>query len=166
MEESSVPSFDVVSKPDLQEVVNAVQQTRKEVAQRYDLKSSNSEIELEDKVIKVDSADEFNVKAVVDVLQSKMVKRGVDLKFLEYGKIEPAGGGRARQTITVHQGLETEAARDLVKRIKATGIKVQAQIQDDQVRVTGKKRDDLQAVIQALRGADFSRPLQFVNMRD
>jgi uncharacterized protein YajQ (UPF0234 family) len=161
-----VPSFDVVSKADMQEVLNAVQQTRKEVAQRYDLKGANTEIEQEEKVLKITSADEFNIKAVVDVLQTKMVRRGVDLKFLEYGKIEPAGGGRARQTITVHQGLEGDSARDLVKRIKATGLKVQAQIQDDQVRVTGKKRDDLQAVMQALRGSDFPRPLQFVNMRE
>lgn len=161
-----MPSFDVVSKADMQEVVNAVQQTRKEVAQRYDLKGANTEIELEEKVLKITSADEFNIKAVVDVLQTKMVRRGVDLKFLEYGKIEPAGGGRARQAITVHQGLEGDAARDLVKRIKATGLKVQAQIQEDQVRVSAKKRDDLQAVIQALKGSDFPRPLQFVNLRD
>lgn len=161
-----MPSFDVVSKPDMQEVVNAVQQTKKEVAQRYDLKDANAEIELEQQSLKITSADEFNVKAVVDVLQSKLVRRGVDLKFLEYGKIEPAGGGRARQLITIAQGLEGDSAKDLVKRIKATGIKVQAQIQDDQVRVSGKKRDDLQAVIQALRGLDFPRPLQFVNMRD
>lgn len=161
-----MPSFDVVSKPDMQEVVNAVQQTKKEVAQRYDLKDANAEIELEQQALKITSADEFNVKAVVDVLQSKLVRRGVDLKFLEYGKIEPAGGGRARQVITIAQGLAGDSAKDLVKRIKATGIKVQAQIQDDQVRVSGKKRDDLQAVIQALRGLDFPRPLQFVNMRE
>lgn len=161
-----MPSFDVVSKPDMQEVVNAVQQTRKEVAQRYDLKGANSEIELENQALEITSADEFNVKAVVDVLQSKLVRRGVDLKFLEYGKIEPASGGRARQTITIATGLVGDSAKDLVKRIKATGLKVQAQIQDDQVRVSGKKRDDLQAVIQALRRMEFPRPLQFVNLRD
>ena len=161
-----MPSFDVVSKADMQEVVNAVQQTRKEVAQRYDLKGADTEIELEEKILRITSADEFNIKAVVDVLQTKMVRRGVDLKFLEYGKIEPAGGGRARQEVTVHQDLDTDSARDLVKRIKATGLKVQAQVQDDQVRVSAKKRDDLQAVIQSLKGSDFPRPLQFVNLRD
>ena len=139
-----MPSFDVVSQVDMQEVSNALQQTRKEVEQRYD----------------------FKVKAVVDILQSKFVKRNINLKSLEYGKIEPAAGSASRQLITIQQGLDTDAAREVVKLIKETKIKVQAQVQDDQVRVTGKKRDELQAVIQALRGADFRRPLQFVNMRD
>ena len=161
-----MPSFDVVSKVDMQEVSNAVQQTRKEVGQRYDFKGSKTQIEQEKNVIRITSDNDFKVKAVVDVLQSKLVKRSVNLKSLEYGKIEPAAGGLARQVITIQQGLDTDAAREVVKIIKDSKIKVQAQVQEDQVRVTGKKRDDLQQVIQTLRAADFRRPLQFVNMRD
>jgi uncharacterized protein YajQ (UPF0234 family) len=161
-----MPSFDVVSQVDMQEVSNALQQARKEIQQRYDFKGSKTEIEQEKNAIKITSDDDFKVKAVVDVLQSKLVKRGVNLKSLEYGKIEPAAGSTARQTITIHQGLDTDAAREVVKLIKETKIKVQAQVQDDQVRVSGKQRDDLQGVIQALRAADFRRPLQFINMRD
>ena len=161
-----MPSFDVVSQVDMQEVSNALQQARKEILQRYDFKGSKTEIDQDKDSIKIVSDDDFKVKAVVDVLQSKLVKRGVNLKSLEYGKIEPAGGGLARQLITIHEGLDTDAAREVVKLIKDTKIKVQAQVQDDQVRVTGKKRDDLQGVIQALRAADFRRPLQYVNMRD
>lgn len=161
-----MPSFDVVSQVDMQEVTNALQQTRKEVEQRYDFKGSKTEIEQEKNALRITSDNDFKVKAVVDVLQSKLVKRGINLKSLEYGKVEPAAGGLARQSITIHQGLDTDAAREVVKLIKNTKVKVQAQVQDDQVRVTGRKRDDLQQVIQALRAADFRRPLQFVNMRD
>ena len=161
-----MPSFDVVSQVDMQEVANALQQTRKEVEQRYDFKGSKTEIEQEKNVVKITSDNDFKVKAVVDILQSKFVKRNINLKSLEYGKIEAAGGSLARQLITIHQGLDTDAAREVVKLIKETKVRVQAQVQDDQVRVTGKKRDELQAVIQALRAADFRRPLQFVNMRD
>lgn len=161
-----MPSFDVVSQVDMQEVSNALQQTRKEVEQRYDFKGSKTEIEQEKNVVKITSDNDFKVKAVVDILQSKLVKRNINLKSLEYGKIEAAGGSLARQLITIHQGLDTDAAREVVKLIKETKVKVQAQVQDDQVRVTGKKRDELQEVIQALRAADFRRPLQFVNMRD
>jgi cyclic-di-GMP-binding protein len=161
-----MPSVDVVSKVDMQEVSNAVQQARKEVIQRYDFKGSKTEIEQEKSAIRIVSDDDFKVKAVVDVLQSKLVKRGINLKSLEYGTIEPAAGGTARQIITIHEGLDTEAAREIVKIIKGAKFKVQAQVQDDQVRVTGKQRDELQAVIQALRAADFRRPLQFTNMRD
>ncbi len=161
-----MPSFDVVSRIDLQEVDNALNQTRKEVAQRYDLKDSKTEIGWDQKVITITSADDFKVKAVVDVLQSKLVKRNVPIKNLDYGIVESALGGRARQTITVQQGIETEKAREVVKFIKGTGVKVQAQIMDDEVRVTGKKRDDLQDVIAHLRGADLGLALQFVNFRD
>ena len=161
-----MPSFDVVSRIDLQEVDNALNQTRKEVAQRYDLKDTKSEITWDEKQIVVTSADDFKVKAVVDVLQSKLVRRNVPIKNLDYGKIEPAAGSRARQAITVQQGIETEKAREIVKKIKASGIKVQAQIMEDEVRVSGKKRDDLQAVIQTLRGEDFGLALQFVNFRE
>lgn len=161
-----MPSFDVVSRIDLQEVDNALNQTRKEVAQRYDLKDSKTEIAWDQKEITITSADDFKVKAVVDVLQSKLVKRNVPIKNLEYGIVESALGGRARQKITVQQGIETEKAREIVKFIKGSGVKVQAQIMDDEVRVTGKKRDDLQDVIAKLRGADLGLALQFVNFRD
>lgn len=161
-----MPSFDVVSRIDLQEVDNALNQTRKEVAQRYDLKDSKTEIEWDQKELTITSADDFKLKAVVDVLQSKLVKRNVPIKNLDYGVVESALGGRARQKITVQQGLETEKAREIVKFIKGSGVKVQAQIMDDEVRVIGKKRDDLQDVIAKLRGADLGLALQFVNFRD
>lgn len=163
----AVPSFDVVSEVDIPEVENAIEQTRREVGQRYDFKGSKTTIEFpEKKVIQIVSDDEYKVNAVVEMLQGKLAKRKVSLKSLEYGKVEPAAGGMAKQTITVHQGLEKDDAKDLVKMIKASKAKVQAQVQDAQVRVTGKKRDDLQAVIQLLRDADYKRPLQYVNMRD
>ncbi len=162
-----MPSFDVVSEVDIPEVENALEQTRREVGQRYDFKGSKTEIEFpEKKVIQIVSDDEFKLNAVVEILQGKLAKRKVSLKSLEYGKIEPASGGLAKQTIQVHQGLEKDDAKELVKMIKSAKLKVQAQIQDDQVRVTGKKRDDLQEAIQLLRGADYKRPLQYVNMRD
>jgi hypothetical protein len=114
----------------------------------------------------VTSADDFRVKAVVEVLQSKLAKRNVPLKNLDYGAVEPAGGGRARQVITVLQGIDSDKARDIVKRVKAAGLKVQAQILEDQVRVSGKKKDDLQAAIQLLRAVELGLALQFVNFRD
>jgi hypothetical protein len=161
-----MPSFDIVSQVDRQEVDNAVNQTRKEVSQRYDLKNSSTEIELEKDEIRVTSADDYHLKAVVDVLQSKLVRRNISLKALVYDKIEPAAGGRAKQKITVQQGIPIEKAREIVKLIKDAKLKVQAQIQADQVRVSGKKRDDLQTVIQLLKGQDLNLPLQFVNYRD
>ena len=161
-----MPSFDAVSQVDLQEVENALNQTRKEVGQRYDLKDSKTEIAWDKKEIVITSADDFKVQAVVDVMQSKLVRRAVPLKNIEYGKVEPAAGGRARQTITVRQGIDTEKARAIVKRVKASGVKVQGQILEDQVRVSGKKRDDLQAVIHMLKGEDFGLALQFINFRD
>ena len=161
-----MPSFDVVSQVDMQEVANALQQTRKEVEQRYDFKGSKTEIEQEKNAVKITSENDFKVKAVVDILQSKFVKRSINLKSLEYGKIEPAAGGAARQLITIHQGLDTDAAREVVKLIKDTKIKVQAQVQDDQVRVTGKKRDDLQTAIALVKGLKIEQPLQYVNFRD
>ena len=162
-----MPSFDVVSEVDISEVDNALEQTRREVQQRYDFKGSKTTIEFpEKKVVQIVSDDEFKLKAVVEVLQGKLAKRKVSLKSLEYGKIEPAAGGLARQSIQVLQGLEKDDAKELVKMIKAAKIRVQAQVQESQVRVSGKKRDDLQAVIQLLKGADYKRPLQFVNMRD
>jgi hypothetical protein len=161
-----MPSFDVVSQVDMQEVDNAINQARKEVGQRYDFKDTGTEIALEQDEIRVVSADDFKVKAAVDVLQSKLVRRQVPLKALVYGEIEPAAGGRARQTITVQQGIATDKARQIVKIVKDGKLKVQVQIQSDQVRVSGKSRDDLQRVIQLLKQHDLQIALQFVNFRD
>jgi uncharacterized protein YajQ (UPF0234 family) len=161
-----MPSFDVVSRVDPQEVDNAVNQARKEIGQRYDFKGTKTEIRLEENALHIVSDDDFKVKAVVDVLQSKLVRRGVALKALVYGKIEPAAGGLSKQTITVQQGIETEKAKHIVKLIKDNKLKVQAQIQGDEVRVSGKKRDDLQAVIQLLKAQDLDLPLQFTNFRE
>ena len=158
-------SFDVVSKVDLQEVRNAVDQASREIATRYDFKGSVSEIRLEKDQVQIRSDDDYKLKAVIDVFQSKLVRRGIDLKAMEYGKVEPASGGTVRQTITVRQGIDPEIARDMVKRIRALKLKVQTQVQEDQLRVSGKTKDDLQAVIQLLRSHDFGIPLQFVNYR-
>ena len=161
-----MPSFDIVSTVNSQEVDNAINQTRKEVGQRYDFKGTETEIQLEGDDIRIISENDYKVKAVVDVLQSKMVRRSIDLKALTYGNIEPAAGGRARQVITIRRGIDTEKAREIVKIIKDAKLKVQSQIQGDQVRVSGKKRDDLQLVIQLLKGKELDIPLQFVNYRD
>lgn len=161
-----MPSFDVVSKVDTQEVDNAVNQARKEVGQRYDFKGSKTEIGLEKDAIQIVSDDEYKVKAVVDVLQSKLVRRGISLKALVYDPVEPAGGGLAKQTINVQQGIDTEKARKIVKLVKDAKLKVQVQIQGDQVRVSGKKRDDLQGVITMLKEQDLGLALQFENFRD
>ena len=161
-----MPSFDVVSEVDLQEVDNAVNQAQKEVGQRFDFKGSNTAMDLEEAEIKVDSADDYKVKAAVEVIESKLVKRGISMKAIERGPVEPSAGGRAKQKLTIQQGISTEKARTIVKTIKNAKIKVQAQIREGEVRVTGKKRDDLQNVIQLLKQEDFGLPLQFVNMRD
>jgi cyclic-di-GMP-binding protein len=161
-----MPSFDVVSRIDLQEVDNALNQTRKEVVQRYDLKDAKTEITWDQEAITITSADDFKVKAVVDVLQSKLVRRNVPIKNLAYGNVEPAAGGRARQVITVQQGIDADKAREIVKRVKSSGLKVQSQIMQNEVRVSGKKKDDLQGAIHLLRGEDFGLALQFVNFRE
>ncbi len=161
-----MPSFDVVSQVDRQEIDNAVNQTRKEISQRYDFKGTKTTIAIDKDSLHVVSDDDFKVKAVVDVLQSKSVRRGISLKALVYGKIEPAAGGLAKQTITVQQGIDADHARQLVKLVKDTKLKVQTQIQGDQLRISGKKRDDLQQVIQLLKAQDLDLPLQFINFRD
>ncbi len=159
-------SFDVVSKVDIQEAKNAIDAASKELSQRYDLKGSNSAIKfVDDKDIIISSADDFKLKAVLDVLQSKLVKRGISLKSLEYHKIEKALGGTARQKITLTQGIDAEKAKKISKEIRDSKIKVQAQIQGEQLRVTGKSRDDLQEVIQLLKSKDYEIDLQFVNYR-
>jgi uncharacterized protein YajQ (UPF0234 family) len=159
-------SFDIVSKVDLQEVSNAIQQARKEIHTRYDLKDSKSSIELDGKEALVHaSADEFKLKAVNDVLQGKLVKRNVPLKALTYGAIEDAAGSTVRQRITMQQGIPIEKAREIVKLIKNSKKKVQAAIQGDLVRVSGKDRDTLQEIMALLRQNDFGIDMQFTNYR-
>src|SRR6516164_4827883 len=159
-------TFDVVSKIDLQEVSNAIQQAMKEVTTRFDLKDSKSSIAMEGKdAIILHSADEYKLKAVNDILQQKLVKRGVSLKGLTYGPVEPAAGGTTKQKITMQQGIAVEKAREIVKLIKDSKKKVQASIQGDSVRVSGKDRDTLQEIIALLRSKDFGLDLQFTNYR-
>jgi uncharacterized protein YajQ (UPF0234 family) len=159
-------SFDIVSKIDLQEVANAIQQALKEIHTRFDLKDSHSNITLEGKdAIVLTSADEFKLKAVNDVLQQKLVKRGVPLKGLTYGAIEPAAGSTVRQKISMQQGIPIEKAREIVKLIKNSKKRVQASIQGDLVRVSGKDRDSLQQIIAMLRQQDFGIDMQFTNYR-
>ncbi len=160
-----MPSFDIVSVVDKQEVDNAVNQAIKEIGQRYDFKGSKTEVTLEKDSIKVVTDDDFRLKAVVDVLQSKFVKRGVSLKALQYGKVEPSSGGLVRQIIAIQQGISKEKGREIVALIKGTKRKVQGQIQEEQVRVTGKDIDDLQEIIRLLKGKELGVDLQFVNMR-
>jgi len=159
-------SFDIVSKVDLQEVSNAIQNALKEVHTRFDLKDSKSEIALEGKdAIILSSSDEYKLKAVNDILQSKLVKRGVPLKALTYATVEVAAGARSRQKITMQQGIPTEKAKEIVRIIKDSKKKVQASIQGDSVRVTGKDRDTLQEIIALLKGRDFGIDMQFTNYR-
>ncbi len=159
-------TFDIVSKIDLQEVSNAIQQALKEIHQRYDLKDSKSDIQMEgNEAIVLTSADDYKLKAVTDVFQGKLVKRNVPLKGLQYGKIEPAAGSTVRQKITLQQGIPTDKAREIVKAIKDSKKKVQASIQGDLVRVSGKDRDTLQDIIAFLRQKDFGVDMQFTNYR-
>ncbi len=159
-------SFDIVSEVELQEIDNVVNQTAKEISQRFDFKNSKATVELvKEDEIKVIADDEYKLKSVIDVLQSKMVRRNISLRFLDYGSIEPASGGTVRQIVSVKRGISTEKGREIVAFIKKQKLKVQAQIQDDQVRVSGKERDDLQKVIQSVKAEDFGIELQFTNYR-
>lgn len=160
-------SFDVVSKVDLPEVNNAIQQALKEITTRYDLKDSKSNIEFREKDLKLvlTSADDFKLRAVTDILQGKLVKRGVPIKNLSYGKIEPASGATVRQEVTLQQGIPIEKAKDIVRVIKDSKKKAQAAINGDLVRVSSKDRDILQEIIALLRGQDFGVDLQFTNYR-
>ncbi|HEX3738414.1 MAG TPA: YajQ family cyclic di-GMP-binding protein [Terriglobales bacterium] len=159
-------TFDIVSQINLQEVANAIQQATKEIHTRFDLKDSKSNIEMEGKdAIVLSSIDEYKLKAVTDILQQKLVKRGVPLKGLTYGTIEPAAGSTVRQKITMQQGIPIEKARDIVKTIKNSKKKVQASIQGDLVRVSGKDRDSLQETIALLKQQDFGIDMQFTNYR-
>ena len=160
-------SFDIASKVDLQEVLNAVQQATKEISQRFDFKGSKSTIDLnKDKhEITLVSDDELKLKTVVDILQTKLVKRGVSLKALQYGKIDQAAGNTVRQLVTLQQGIPVDKAKEIVKLIKDTKMKVQAEIQKDQVRVKAKKIDDLQALIALLREKELGIHIDFINYR-
>jgi len=162
-----MPSFDVVSEVDQQEVKNAVDQTSRELATRFDFKGTDSSVELADDALTLRSATEDRLKAVRQVLEEKMVRRSVSLKALDFGKVEEASGGSARQVVKIVAGISSDKAREINKKIKDAAPKgVQSQTQGAQVRVTGKKRDDLQAVIAALKEHDFGIPLQFQNFRD
>jgi uncharacterized protein YajQ (UPF0234 family) len=160
-------SFDIVSTVEMPEVINAIQQALKEVIQRYDLKDSKSKIELneKDKKILLESQDDYKIKAIAEILESKLVKRKVPLKALSYGTIAPAASSRVRQEITLQVGIPTEKAREIVKAIKDSKKKVQASIQGDLVRVAGKDRDVLQEVMALLRAEDFGIDMQFINYR-
>ena len=160
-------SFDVVSEVDVQEVRNAIDQAQRELATRFDFKGTDSTLEFKDNSIQLESASEERLKAAAQVLEEKMVRRKVSLKALDYGKVEEATKGRARQTVSIQVGISDEKAREIGKFIKGLGLKgVQHQVQADQLRVTGKKRDDLQAAIKSLREHDFGVPLDFTNFRD
>jgi len=162
-----MPSFDVVSEVDVQEVRNAIDQAQRELATRFDFKGTDSSLEFKDNAIQLESASEERLKAAAQVLEEKMVRRKVSLKALDYGKVEEASKGRARQTVSLQVGISDEKAREIGKYIKGLGLKgVQHQVQADQLRVTGKKRDDLQKAIASLREHDFGVPLDFTNFRD
>jgi hypothetical protein len=160
-------SFDVVSKVDLQEVANAIQQASKEIATRFDFRGSASKIELREKELEVVlvSDDDHKLKSVIDILETRLVRRGVAVKALEYGKVEPAAGGTVRQVAKIQQGIPSEKAKEIVKAIKDRKLKVQASIQADQVRVAGRSKDELQTAMGIVREGDFGLPLQFTNYR-
>ena len=162
-----MPTFDVTSEVDMQEVRNAVDQAAREVSQRYDFKGTNSTIELGETSIDMATSSEDRLNALKVVLEEKLVKRKVSLKVLDYGKVEDASGGTVRQTAAITAGINSDKARDINKHIKSLGLKgIQSQTQGEQVRVSGKKRDQLQEVIAALKEHDFDIPLQFGNFRD
>ncbi len=158
-------SFDIVSEVDLQEIDNAVNQATKEISQRYDFKNSKTEIELLKDEIKITSDDEYKLKAVMEILNAKLIKRGISPKTLDLGKIEKASMGTVRQVAKILEGISKEKAKDIVNEIKSSKIKVQTQIMDNKVRVTGKEKNDLQAVIALLKSKDFGIALQFTNYR-
>lgn len=161
-----MPSFDVVSQIDMQEVRNAVDQAAREIVNRYDFKGTNTTVALTESGISIESSAEGRLEAAIDVLKGKLVKRKVSLKAIAGGEIKPAAGGRVQTLFTLNQGIAQEAARELSKTVRDSKLKVQLQIQGDQLRVQGKKRDDLQSVIQLLKDLDYRLPLQYVNFRD
>jgi uncharacterized protein YajQ (UPF0234 family) len=159
-------SFDIVSQVDMQEVRNAVDQASREIVNRYDFKGTDTSIELTDDGITIESASDGRLEAAVDVLKGKLVRRNVSLKSISGGEPQQIGGGRYKTTFTLNEGISQDAAKELVKDIKAMKLRVQVAIQGDQVRVSGKKRDDLQAVIAEVKALDFRLPLQYINFRD
>lgn len=158
-------SFDIVSRIDEQELDNALNQARKEIAGRFDFKNSKTQIENDDKTITIVSDDELKMKNVVDIVQSKAVKRGIDIKALEMGKVEPAASNTVRQVVTLRSGIPKDKSKILTEKIKSLKLKVTTQVQDEQIRVTAKSKDDLQKVMATLRDMGFELPLQFVNYR-
>lgn len=158
-------SFDIVSKVDFSEVTNAITQTMKEIQTRYDFKGSKSEVSLDKEDLVLVSDDEYKLDQLKDVLLSKMIKRGIPIKNLDYGKIEKAAGATVRQRAKLVQGIDKENAKKINAIIKNSGVKVKSQVQDDQVRVSGKNRDDLQQIIAAVRAADLTIEVQFINYR-
>ncbi len=158
-------SFDVVSQVDKQEMANAVNQVQKEVAQRYDFRGSSASLTLEENCLKMAAEDEYKLDAILTMLRIRLAKRGVPLRCLEPGKIEPAAKGTVRQQVNIRQGIDKEKAKSIINTVKGLKLKVTAQIQDDQVRVSGAKKDDLQAVIKKLKESDFGIDLQFINLR-
>lgn len=158
-------SFDIVSKVDMQELNNAITQAEKEIETRFDFKGTKSKFQLVKEELTIVSDDEYKLQAVIDILQTKMVKRGVSIKSLDYGKVEPASGGTVRQVIKIRQGIEQEFSKKINILIRDSKLKVKSMIQGDQLRVTGKSKDDLQSVMQLLKGADLGIDLQFVNYR-
>ena len=161
-----MPSFDVVCRVDLQEVDNALNQTLREIGQRFDFKGSKTEVRREENALHLASADDYKVKALGEILREKLARRQVPLRALKIGPVEPGPAGTAKQRIDLQQGISTEKAREIVKLVKDTKVKVQVAIQGDQLRVTGKKRDDLQGVMQLLRDRDLGIAVQFANFRD
>jgi uncharacterized protein YajQ (UPF0234 family) len=161
-----MPSFDVVSEVKLEEVTNAVDQTAREIGTRYDFKGTSAKVERNAAVITVWGDSDFQIKQVTDILYQKLTKRGIDIRAVDAGNVETIGGDRRRQALTLKQGIGQELARRLVKMVKDSGLKVQAAIQGEQLRVTGKKRDDLQSAIALLRAAELDQPLQYTNFRE
>lgn len=161
-----MPTFDIVSQVDLQEVRNAVDQASREIVNRYDFKGTDTTVRLSDDGITVESSSDGRLDAAIDVLKGKLVRRNVSLKSLGGGEAKQVGGGRYQATFTLNEGIAQDAAKELSKEIRDLGLKVQVQIQGDQLRVQGKKRDDLQGVIAAVKYLDFRLPLQYVNFRD
>lgn len=158
-------TFDIVSEVNMAEVTNAVNQTEKEITQRYDFKGVATEVALEGETVKITTADDMHLKAVIDILQSKFIKRQVPINNLDYGKVEPAAGGSVRQVVSIKQGIEKDLAKKITKDIKDSKLKVQTQYMENKIRVSGKKIDDLQTVIGMLKGNDYGIALQFDNFR-
>jgi len=160
-----MPTFDIVSEVDMHEVANAIDQTNRELDTRFDFKGSGARVESTDPVLSLQAGNEFQIKQMLDILHRKMAKRGIDIDALSGGNVETSGN-RAKLEITIRQGIDQDSARKLVKLIKESKIKVQSSIQGDKVRISGKKRDDLQEVIRLLRDANTGLPLQYINFRD